>query len=306
MSTRMSLERSQPDSPESARGARGSLWWRRLILRRSSLLAMLFLVVVVSVALFAPLIAPHDPNEQHLEHKLQPPFWKEGGDARYLLGTDQLGRDILSRIIWGSRVSLSIGIFSVAVAGTIGVLAGLVAGYFGGRLDTAIMRIADVQLAFPGILLAIAIIAVVGPSLRNLIVVLGVTGWVTQARVVRAQTMSLRELDFVQAARALGASDLSIMLRHILPNVFASVLVIATVQVGGFIVSEAGLSFLGLGVPLSTPTWGGMLNDAQLYLLSANWLAVFPGLAIMLTVLSINLVGDLLRDLLDPKTKFNL
>ena len=281
-------------------------WWRRLVRRPSSLLAVLFLVLVIGVAIVAPLVAPHDPNAQDLSRKLEPPFWMKGGGVEHLLGTDQLGRDILSRILWGSRVSLSVGIFSVAVASGIGVPVGLLTGYFGGRLDTVIMRIADVQLAFPGILLAIAIIAVVGPSLRNLIVVLGITGWVTLARVVRVQTMALRELEFVQAARAVGLPDFRIMLRHILPNVFSSVLVIGTVQVGGFIVSEAGLSFLGLGVPLSTPTWGGMLNDAQLYLMSASWFAMLPGTAIMLTVLSINLVGDVLRDLLDPRAKLNL
>ena len=295
MSAAMSLEKPRRFS-----------WWRRLKRRRSSLLAVLFLALVIGVAIFAPLVAPHDPNAQDLGRKLEPPFLMKGGSVEHLLGTDQLGRDILSRIILGSRVSLSVGIFSVAVSSGIGVVAGLLAGYFGERLDTVIMRIADVQLAFPGILLAIAIIAVVGPSLRNLIVVLGITGWVTHARVVRAQTMSLRQLEFVQAARALGLSDFWIMLRHVLPNVFASILVIGTVQVGGFIVSEAGLSFLGLGVPLSTPTWGGMLNDAQLYLSSVSWFALPPGLAIMITVLSINLVGDLLRDLLDPKAKLNL
>lgn len=281
-------------------------WWRTLWARgrrrKATLAAAGVLAAVVLMALLAPWISPVDPNLQRLDQRLLPPVWAPGGVWPHVLGTDHLGRDVLSRIVWGSRVSLSVGVSAVAVSGAIGVLLGLISGFYPGTfVETLIMRVADVQLAIPSILLAIAVISVLGPNLRNLIIVLAITGWVTYARVVRAHALSLRQQEFVQAARAIGVPAWRILWRHVLPNLLSSVIVIATMQVATFIISEASLSFLGLGVPLSTPTWGGMLSEAQLYMFDAKWLATFPGLAIMVTVLSINLVGDLLRDTFDPR-----
>lgn len=278
--------------------------WRAAWRRKTTLLAVIFLAVIIAIALFAPYVAQYDPNAQSLLKRLRPPVWLEGGTADHILGTDQLGRDVLSRIIYGARVSLTVGITAVLVAAFIGVPLGLWAGYAGGRVDNVLMRIADVQMAFPAVLLAIAIIAVVGPNLTNLILVLGITGWVSFARVARSQVLVLRDVEYVQAARALGASDIVILFRHVLPNTVSTLIVIGTTQVAQFIISEAALSFLGLGVPIAVPTWGGMLNEAKLYLSFASWVATLPGLAIMLTVVSINLVGDLLRDVLDPKMKY--
>jgi peptide/nickel transport system permease protein len=262
-------------------------------------LGVLALVVVVGV--FAPLIAPHDPNAQHLELKLRPPFWDAGHQPGYLLGTDKLGRDVLSRIIYGTRISLLVGVAATLLSGVVGSAIGVISGYYRGWRDQVFMRLADIQLAFPTILLALAIIAVIGPSLWVLITVLGLTGWVNYARVVRAEVLSLRSREFVVAARAIGDSDRQIMVRHLLPNITAPLMTIGTLQVAAMIVAEASLSYLGLGVPPSIPTWGGMLADGQLYLRSAWWIAVFSGVAIMLTTLAINVTGDMLRDVADPK-----
>jgi peptide/nickel transport system permease protein len=274
---------------------------RRAVQRKACLFAWVFLVLVIFCALSAPWIARYNPNQQSLVKRLKPPAWHAQGLKEHLLGTDQLGRDVFSRVIWGSRVSLAVALTSVIASGFLGAVFGLLSGYYGGIVDSIIMRLVDIQSAFPATLLAIALIAIMGPSLTNLIVVLGITGWVTYARVVRAETLSLRESDFVQAARALGSSDLRIIFRHILPNLMSSGVVVLTMQVARVIITEASLSFLGLGVPLTTPTWGGMLSDAQVNLGRAPWLATVPGIAIVLTVLSINLIGDLLRDVLDPK-----
>lgn len=220
-----------------------------------------------------------------------------------MLGTDQLGRDVASRILFGARVSMLVGILAVGISGTLGVTLGLVSGYLGGWAEVVIMRIADVQLAMPWILLAILIVAVVGAGLQNVILVLGVVGWVTYARIVRGSVMVLREKEFVEAARALGAGSGRIIIRHILPNVFSPIVVIATFNVASAIIGEAALSFLGLGVEPGIPTWGGMLADGRAYLASAWWLATFPGLAIMVSVLGINLLGDWARDVLDPRLR---
>jgi peptide/nickel transport system permease protein len=275
----------------------------RATLRRNHIakLVAAFIVLVVVVAIFAPVLAPHDPNAQDLTLRLRPPVWAHGAIPGHLLGTDHLGRDVLSRVIYGSRVSLLVGVSATLVAGIIGALAGLIAGYFGGWRDAAIMRLADVQLAFPSILLALALVAVLGPSLLYVIVVLGATGWVSYARVVRAEVLSLRSREFVTAARAAGVSDRTIVRRHLLPNVMAPLATVGTLQVASMIITEASLSYLGLGVPKDVVTWGAMLHDGQLYLSNAWWLAVLPGVAIMLTTLSINIAGDMLRDIADPK-----
>lgn len=262
-------------------------------------IGVLVLVVVVGVA--GPLIAPHDPNAQHLDLKLRPPFWSAGHAPGYLLGTDKLGRDVLSRVIYGTRISLLVGVSATLLSGVVGTAIGLVSGYYRGWRDQVFMRLADIQLAFPSILLALAILAVLGPSMWGLILVLGLTGWVNYARVVRAEVLSLRSREFVVAARAIGDRDRQIMIRHLLPNITAPLMTIGTLQVAAMIVAEASLSYLGLGVPPSIPTWGGMLADGQLYLRSAWWIAVFGGVAIMLTTLAINVTGDMLRDVADPK-----
>jgi peptide/nickel transport system permease protein len=261
------------------------------------------LLLVCVAALAAPSLAPRDPHEQVLEQRLRPPAWVEGGTWRYPLGADHLGRDILSRLIYGARISLLVGLAAVAISGLIGVTLGLLAGYYGGRLDTLIMRLVDIQLAFPFILLAISIVAVLGAGLRNVIVVLGLGGWMVYARIVRGQVLSLKEMEFVVAARALGVPNRTIIPRHLLPNVLTPVVIVGTFAVATNIILEASLSFLGLGVELSIPTWGAMLADGRAYIARAWWLTTFPGLAILLTVLSINLLGDWLRDWLDPRLR---
>jgi ABC-type dipeptide/oligopeptide/nickel transport system permease subunit len=266
-------------------------------------LAMMPLIAAIVCAVFAPQLAPHDPLTGDLSARLRPPTWIERGSRDHPLGTDHLGRDILSRVIYGARVSLLVGLVSSLIGGTIGVALGVVSGYFRGRVDTVIAKLIDIQLAFPFILFAITVIAVLGPSLRNLLVILAVSGWVTYARVVRGQTMSLREHDFIQAARSLGAPAWRILARHVVPNVLPYALVIMTTEIGRLIVLESTLSFLGLGVPPPTPSWGLALADGKDYLVSGWWLATFPGLAIMLLVLCMNIMGDGARDLLEPRLR---
>jgi peptide/nickel transport system permease protein len=269
--------------------------------KRAGLVGLVIVLLNVVVALSAPVLAPHDPLDQDVARRLLPPVWLAGGGHEYLLGTDQLGRDILSRIIYGSRISLLIGLLSVVLSLPIGVGLGLLAGYFTGRLDDITMRIADVQLAFPFILLAITIAGVLGPSPRNVILILAVGGWVVYARLARGQALSLREKEFIEAARCLGGGSMRILFRHMLPNVVSPIIVVGTFGVAQMILLESSLSFLGLGVQPPTPSWGGMLNDGRPYITVAWWLTTFPGAAIMLTVLGINFVGDWLRDLLDPR-----
>ena len=273
--------------------------------RRSPLAAIGVLIVglVILVALAAPLLATRDPIEQDLIEVLKPPAWQADGSLANPLGTDHLGRDVYSRLVYGARISLVIGVAAALLGAVVGVGAGLVAGYYGGRIDAAIMRIVDLNLAFPLILLALAVVAILGPSMRNLIVVMAITTWMIYARVVRGVSLGLREREFVQAARSIGARDDRIIVRHILPNVFAPVVVIWTLEVARVILMESALSFLGLGVPPPTPTWGRMLAEGRDYLTVAGWIATFPGLAIMVTVLGINFLGDGLRDLLDPRLR---
>ena len=274
---------------------------QRLARRRTALFGVAVVLAVIVTALVAPLLSPFDPIEQDIGNRLKPPGWRDAAGARHVLGTDHLGRDLLARVIFGARPALLVGAAAVLISGVLGMAMGLISGYFGGRSDDVIMRLADIQLAFPFILLAIAVIGVLGPSLPTIIAVIGVSSWVVYARVVRGAVLSLREREFVQAALALGGRDGRVVLRHILPNALTPWLVVATLDMARVIVIESALSFLGLGVQPPTPTWGGMLADGRVYISTAWWLATFPGLAILVTVLGINLFGDGLRDTLDPR-----
>ena len=280
-----------------------TIFVRRLVRRRTALFGAMVVAMVLVTAVAAPLVSPFDPLEQDIGERLKAPGWRDRAGHAHPLGTDHLGRDIFARVIYGARPALLVGVAAVAISGVLGMLAGLLAGYFGGRIDDTLMRLADIQLAFPFILLAIAVIGVLGPSLTTIICVIGVSSWVVYARIVRGAALSLREREFVQAAQALGAGDGRILVRHVLPNVFTPWLVVATLDMARVIVIESALSFLGLGVQPPTPTWGGMLADGRVYISTAWWLATFPGLAILVTVLGINLFGDGLRDTLDPRLK---
>jgi peptide/nickel transport system permease protein len=277
---------------------------RSMVAAKWPILALLILLVVLVVAIFGPAIAPMDPNRQNIMVRLAAPMADGPNDQIFLMGSDALGRDAFSRLLYGARVSLLVGVAAILVGGTLGVSAGLVSGYFGGWIDDVLMRLGDIQLAFPFILLAIMFLVVLGPGLFNLILVLGIGQWVTYARIVRAQTLSLREKEFVEAARAMGDSTASIIFRTILPNIVAPLTVIASFNVASVILAEAALSFLGLGVPAVVPTWGSMLAQSRDQLIANKWwLAIFPGLAIVFTVLSFNIMGDWLRDFLDPRLK---
>ncbi len=276
---------------------------RRLWRLKWGLAAALILLLIVLVTLAAPWLAPYSPVEVDIQHRLGPPAWMEGGKTDHWLGTDQIGRDLLSRMIYGGRVSLLIGVTAVAISSTIGVLLGLAAGYFGAKIDWIIMTLINVMLTFPFVLLALAVIAVLGPSLINMIFVLGVAGWPIYARVIRAETMALREREFVVAGRALGMSHPRIIFGQILPNLVSAITVVATLQIAQVIILESFLSFLGLGVQPPTPAWGNMLGEGRVYMLNSWWIAAFPGAAIFVTTLVINLMGNALRDWLDPHMK---
>lgn len=268
---------------------------RSLRRQRSGAIGLTIVSLFVLVALLAPVIAPHDPNVVVLDQRLRPP------SLSHLLGTDSLGRDVLSRLLYGARVSLLVGVLSALVSMVFGVATGVLAGYFRGGLDVVIMRLADIQLAFPFILLALTVLATLGGGITQLVLVLGVANWVTFCRIVRAETMSIREREFVLSARTIGVGWSQILARHILPNVLAPVLVVVSFVAATNILTEASLSFLGLGVDASTPSWGSMLADGREVLQTAWWVETFPGLAIVITVLGINLFGDWLRDYLDPR-----
>ena len=261
------------------------------------------LVAVALAAIGAPHVAPRNPLGQDLAVRLSPPGTRGAHGEVFWLGTDGLGRDLLSRLIYGTRASLAVAGLAVACSGALGVLMGLVAGYYGGWVGAVAMRFVDLVLSIPFLLLAIAVVAALGPGLQHTVLVLGLTRWPRYARVAFAQTLAGRAREFVEAARALGGTDLRVMLRHVLPEVLPSVVVVATLEIGLMIVYEAALSFLGLGVQPPTPSWGGMLADGRSYLASAWWLATFPGLAIMITVLGANLLGDAVRDRLDPRVR---
>jgi peptide/nickel transport system permease protein len=285
---------------------RTSSWlrWMRLLLRsKTGTVGFLIVLSIVFISIFAPYIAPHDPAQMNPSVMLKPPVWMEGGEEGYILGTDNLGRDLLSRILYGSQISLLVGICAVIVAGIIGVAVGLIAGYYGGFLDNALMRIVDAFLAIPGILFILVVIGVFGPSLITLILVLGATNWVTYARVVRGEVLSIKEREFVKAAKSIGTRHRKIILQHILPNVFSSFIVISTLSVATTIILEASLSFLGLGIQPPTVSWGGMLSAGRNYLATSWWVATFPGIAITITVFGIIFLGDWLRDVLDPRSQ---
>jgi peptide/nickel transport system permease protein len=278
---------------------------RTFLLSKTATLGALIFVLFLFVALLAPILAPHDPALQDLKRRLAPPIGlgMEKASLEYPLGNDNLGRDILSRLMVGSRVSLTVGVSTILLASSVGSLLGAVAGFYRGLVDNIVMRIVDTWMAFPSLLLAIAFGAALGPGLANLVLALSLTIWVVYCRVVRAEVLSLRERDYVLAARAMGASDLRIILRHVLPNVLAPILVISTLRMGTVIISEASLNFLGVGVQSSVPTWGGMLADGREFMRDAWWLATFPGIAISIVVLGVNLLGDGLRDALDPRLR---
>jgi peptide/nickel transport system permease protein len=296
----MTLERPS-DEIAPFKLSEGRRLWRKFTRNPIGVIGGIILLTVIIGAVFADYFAPHEPNKQRLIARLKPPFWAEGGSMTYPLGTDNVGRDIWSRIIHGSRISLIVGICAVGVSMLIGVTLGLVSGFWGGRIDATIMALVDIMLAFPQLILAFAMVAVLGPGIGNIILVLGITGWERYARVVRAEVLALREREFVQAARAVGVSNLKIVFRHIMPNTFSSVIVMATLQTAQAILAEAALSFLGLGTGRTYPSWGQMISLGRDYLGIAWWLSTFPGLAILLTVLAINLVGDRIRDVLDPR-----
>ncbi len=278
-------------------------WVRLLLMSKTGTVGFIIVFSMFFVAIFAPILAPHDPAQINPANMLQPPMWLEGGNSEHVLGTDNLGRDILSRVIYGSQVSLLVGISAVVLAGFIGVFVGLIAGFYGGFIDNILMRLVDSFLAIPNILFALVFLSVFGPSVVTLIVVLGVTNWVNYARLVRGEVLSIKEREFVKAARSIGVKNNKIILRHLLPNVLSSFIVISTLSVATTIILEASLSFLGLGIQPPTVSWGGILSDGRDYLATSWWLATFPGIAITITVLGIIFLGDWLRDVLDPRSQ---
>ncbi|MGG5823892.1 ABC transporter permease [Falsiroseomonas sp. HW251] len=263
--------------------------------------SLLVLAIGLVCAVMPDVVAPLDPYDQDLLVRLLPPAWVEGGNPMHLLGTDHLGRDLLSCIVHGARVTLFVAVLAVLGAALVGIAAGLAAGHYGGRVDSVIMRLADVQLAFPVVLLVIVVAAVLGPSILNLVAILALSGWPRFARIVRGSVLTVRELGYVEAGRAAGSSDMMLMLRHILPNVASPIIVYASFELARMILLEATMSFLGLGVQPPTPTWGGMINDGRGYLHLSLGASLLPGLAIALTILACNLLGDDLRDALDPR-----
>ncbi|HEY0235820.1 MAG TPA: ABC transporter permease [Afipia sp.] len=275
---------------------------RGIIGRSSGAIGLTILLLMILMAAFAPWLAPHDPNAQSLLSRLKPPVFV-GGTWKYVLGTDHLGRDLLSRLMYGARISLFIGFTTALIAGLIGTVVGIVAGFYDGWIRSVLMRIVDVFLAIPYILFAVAVVGALGAGITNLILVLACTRWVQFARIVYGQTLSVREKEYVEAARVRGNSQWRILVAHVLPNVSTPIIVVMTLEVAFMIIMESALTFLGLGVSPSTPTWGWMLAEGKDYMSIAWWLSVVPGLAIVATVLGINLFGDALRDTLDPRLK---
>lgn len=274
---------------------------RTFLRNRSAVVAVGIVLLFVLIAIFAPWIAPHDPDETDLLLRLQPPAWMDGGDWSYVLGCDALGRDLLSRIIYGSRVSIFIGTAVVVLATGIGIVAGLMAGYLRGWVDTVISRLVDILLAFPYLLFAIGLMAMMGPGLENIILALVYKEWVIPCRLVRGETMALREVEFVEAARAVGASSGYIMAREILPNILSPVIVVSTIRMAHVIILEASLSFLGIGVQPPTASWGSLVADGRSFIMDAWWISTFSGFAILALVLAINVASQGLRDAFDPR-----
>lgn len=277
--------------------AQTKTFWKYFKRNRLAVGGLLMILLIFLVAGSASLIAPHDPGKTNVSLKLKPP------SLQHFLGTDQLGRDVFSRMLHGSRISLSVGFVAVAISIFIGILVGAMAGYYGRWVDSVLMRFVDVMLCFPTFFLILTVVALLGPSIFNIMLVIGITSWMGTSRFVRAEFLSLRERDFVQAARALGMKDRRIIFRHILPNGLAPVFVTATLDVATAILVEAGLSFLGFGVQPPAPSWGNILTEGRTYIFDAWWLTLFPGFAILITVLSFNLLGEGLRDALDPRLR---
>lgn len=274
--------------------------WKSLKDSKTGLLGVAIVLLIVFMALTATFIAPYDPAKQDLMNKLADPVFA-GGTMEHILGTDQLGRDILSRIIYGSRITILVAFSGTICAGIIGVALGALAGYYGKWVDAVIMRIVDIQLSFPFILLALFVAAVLGRSLRNIILIAAISNWVQYARLIRGEILAVREMEYIEAIRSVGGKNSRIILYHILPNVISPMIVQATLGMARIVLMEASLSYLGLGVPLEIPTWGRMLSEGRDYMLTDPWLAILPGVAITVTVLGVNLMGDWLRDYLDPK-----
>ena len=277
------------------------LSWQRFRQNRFAMAASLVVALFVLMAIFAPWLAPHDPNETDLLRRLQAPVWMQGGDWSYPLGCDALGRDLLSRIIYGSRISIFIGAAVILVATVIGVAAGLLAGYLRGWVDAVISRLVDILLAFPYLLFAIGLMATMGPGLQNIVLALAYKEWVIPCRLVRGETLALREVEFVEAARAVGGSPLYIMAREILPNILSSVIVVSTLRIAHVIILEASLSFLGIGVQPPTASWGSLVADGRAFIWDGWWVSTFSGLAILMLVLAINVSSQGLRDAFDPR-----
>jgi peptide/nickel transport system permease protein len=286
------------DSHRSGRDLRNRIGL--LTRHRLAVLGLLIVLGAITAALFAPLVAPYDPLAVDLRSRLIPPLGSSEEGSFHFLGTDTLGRDILSRIIFGARISLSVATLTVMVSAPLGTVVGMCAGFFGGGINRIVLWVVDVQLAIPFIVLAIAIIAVVGPSVVSVVMVIGIINWVVYARVARGQTLSLKNQEFIVAARSIGAGTWWIFLRHLLPNMLGPLLVVATFQLAQAILLESSMSFLGAGIPPPSPTWGGMLSQGRDYLVKAWWMAAFPGIALAVVALGINFLGDWLRDLLDP------
>lgn len=296
METRVVQLQSKKEAP--------ALWKAVSKLRRYPVVPMTIIALVVLAAILADLVTPYSPYDVSLATRLSPPsLHGVGGNPPHLLGTDQLGRDVLSRLIYGSRASLVVSVLAVATGAAIGGVIGLISGYFGGRLDTVLMRVTDAALAFPIIFIALILVVTLGPSFANVILAIGLVVWARYARVIRGELLSLRERDFVSLAKLANLSSLRIIARHLIPNVANTFMVLVSLQVGWAIITEASLSFLGAGVPPPTPTWGSMVADGRNYIANAWWLSVCPGVAIALTVLAFNLFGDWLRDILDPKLR---
>ncbi|MDP3038822.1 MAG: ABC transporter permease [Deltaproteobacteria bacterium] len=286
---------------EQRKGYRKLLYLMRQA--RVGMIGLAMVAFVLSMALLAPFLSPKSPLEQNLQARLKPPFWEEKTDPQYKLGTDQVGRDLLSRLIYGSRISLSVGFLTMASSALVGITLGILAGYYRGPLDSIISNGVNIMMSFPYILLAISVMAAAGPGYRNLVLVLGLTGWPIYTRLVRAEVIELKSRDFVTAARALGGRNSGVILKHILPNLASSIIVLSTFELARMIIRESFLSFLGLGIPPPNASWGGMLAEGRSYMLGLWWLAAIPGSAIFFSTLGINLMGDGLRDWLDPHTR---
>ena len=280
-----------------------SFWKTLKSSTRTAKFGMVIIILWILCAIFADVIAPYGPNDVNIMLRMKPPAWMDGGSSAHLLGTDEVGRDVLSRLIYGCQISLIVGLMSVVVSLIIGTTLGLVSGFFGGKVDAVIMRACDVMLAFPFIFMALCFMAVLGSGLKNVIIVLGITGWMSYARTVRGQTLSLREREFVRAATTSGCKRTRVLCRHILPNAIDPAIVLGTLEMGTSILSEASLTFLGMGVPATIPTWGNMIASGRDYIYTAWWLTTFPGLVIFLVCLSINFVGDWIRDVRDPRLR---